>query len=70
MRVKFRELLPRLKKCGVCSFFLIKNWDRRVVAVELFRLTFSPCEKTSAWKGENRLFCIKNETTNPKKQPS
>lgn len=44
-RVKFRELLPRLEECGVCFFFLIKNWDRRVVAVEPLCLTFSPVRK-------------------------
>lgn len=45
MRVKCRELLPRLEKRGICFFFLIKNWDRRVVAVELLRLTFSLVRK-------------------------
>lgn len=52
-KVKLRELLSRLEKCGVCFFFLLKNG--RLVAVELLHL----CKKRLGWKEGNRLFCVR-----------
>lgn len=59
MSSKFRELLLRLDKCGVWSFFLIKELDWRVVAVELLHLTCSSVRKVSVEGIEQALLSKK-----------
>ena len=59
MILKFRGLLLRLDKCGVWSFFLIKELDRRVVAVELLHLTCSSVRKVCVEGTEQALLSKK-----------